>query len=78
MLFLDKPRLVETSPQNIDIALGNDLRLYCTFLGNPRPIITWRLVDSVYSQENIIQVLPEHPERLIIKNVSYLDEGLLN
>lgn len=72
---LYQPRLTDMSPLNHKVALGDELRLECQFSGNPKPTIRWNFVDSIYSQEHSPEATLENPGMLIIKNVSYTDEG---
>lgn len=56
--------------------VGKDLELLCEVIGNPKPAVTWTFVDSVYSKQH--NLIPADSSKLVLRNVSYLNEGKCN
>ena len=72
--FADNPVLLEFFPanQNQRVNIGSDLTLGCRFNANPKPEIRWFFVDS-FNHKN--QVLNSDDGDLVLRNISYLQEG---
>jgi hypothetical protein len=49
LLVMRSPRIESTSPAGTDEVIaesGGIVRLRCSALGNPKPVITWRRIDG--------------------------------
>lgn len=68
-----RPHIAVKTPKVQSVLVGGDVEMICETSGNPKPTITWTFVDYVYNQQH--NPSPADPSKLVIHNVSYLDEG---
>lgn len=73
IFFVDRPHIAVKTPKVQSVLVGGDVEMICETSGNPKPTITWTFVDYVYNQQH--NPSPADPSKLVIHNVSYLDEG---
>ncbi|XP_029027936.1 immunoglobulin superfamily member 10 isoform X2 [Betta splendens] len=73
------PQILETSSHMTELSFGDQLRLNCSAIGNPKPSIIWRLpskavVDKWHRMGNRIHVLDNGT--LIVNNINDKDSGV--
>nr|XP_027204918.1 hemicentin-2-like [Dermatophagoides pteronyssinus] len=69
------PRLVNIDFPRKNITVGDDMQFECTFVGNPPPKIRWCFTDAIRNNLYYPKASDDNPGVLIIKNVTYLNEG---
>lgn len=52
------------------------MQFECTFVGNPPPKIRWCFTDAIRNNLYYPKASDDNPGVLIIKNVTYLNEGM--
>ncbi len=72
----DEPRLLKASDPQQTVELGDSIRLFCDFDGNPKPKILWSQINAI---SDVVRDRPNDANNasvLIIQNATYHDEGM--
>jgi len=72
---LFEPTLVSSSDPQQSVELGESLRLFCNYEGNPRPKIMWFHINPITDQVRNRPNDENNANELVISNATYHDEG---